>query len=114
MNLRYHLFNPEEIPVEEIETRARARAYAGLMAFKFVHLTDIQMRRLLKATIVADIPDEFREMLWRYILGHIPTEAEEISYTVKEGRRMRSVADELESRGLQRGLVKRRNLFWNS
>lgn len=111
-NLRYHLFDLNTIPAEEIEKRARAQAYVGLIAFKYVmrRLPDQQLQRVLERSMSPAFPEEVRHGLWRYIYGQIPAEeqrqfmtrVDQLSYTIP-GERMYSIADSLRDEGIEIG-----------
>ena len=111
-NLRYHLFDLNAIPAEEIERRARAQAYVGLIAFKYVmrRLPDPQLKRLLERSMDPAFPEEIRHALWQYIYGYVPateqqhfvTRIEQMSYTIP-GEPMYSIADSLRDEGIELG-----------
>jgi|GEM_PF-3041917 len=71
------------VPPDTLVDHIGARAFAGLVAFKYVmrRLERQAMRLLLTASL-----------------------APEIRYTVDEGKRMKSVSDVLEERGFKRGI----------
>jgi hypothetical protein len=110
-NLCYRLFDLNHIRPEAL--RVRARAFAGMIAFKCVmrRLRRPEVKVLLAATSSAEIPRELRRLLWEYVLMYLPeedtelvvTELEAMDYTI-EGGGMRSVADVLRDRGREDGI----------
>jgi len=83
VDLRYFLVDMNRVPPDTLVDHIGARAFAGLVAFKYVmrRLERQAMRLLLTASL-----------------------APEIRYTVDEGKRMKSVSDVLEERGFKRGI----------
>lgn len=114
VNLRYHLFNLNDIPPESIRARTRARAFAGIIALKYVrrklHKTEADL--IAKATTQIDLPEGYRRDLTVYLFRLVPREHKddlvtamvENSYNEEEGRRMKSIADALIEEGLEKGL----------
>lgn len=112
-NLRYHLLDLSRVPPEHLEKHTRARALAGLITLKYImrHLSRPEIRRILMATASNELPSEFRRLLWRYLFSFVfdedvdtvLTEMETTAYTI-DGGDMRSMADELISRGKRVGL----------
>jgi|GEM_PF-2037298 len=114
VNLRYHLFNLNDIPPEDIQARTRARAYAGMIVLKYVlqKLKDGDFAILGNVIGPARIGDELWYELTMYLFEFVSgenadalmTAIQENSYTEERNKRMKSIADVLEERGLKKGI----------
>lgn len=76
VDLRYFFLDLNRIPADALVDRVGARAFAGLVAFKYVmrRLERRLMRLLLMASLAPEIPEDLREALWLYIFQHVPGE----------------------------------------
>ncbi|MDA3950773.1 MAG: Rpn family recombination-promoting nuclease/putative transposase [Spirochaeta sp.] len=113
VNLRYYLFDLEEIPPEQIAERARARASAGMIAMKYIQREleagDIQI--IARVVARSPLPGDLWHTITTYVLSHVEgryrqplmTAIEENVYTEEEGVRMKSIADVIREEGLEQG-----------
>ncbi|MDA3949821.1 MAG: Rpn family recombination-promoting nuclease/putative transposase [Spirochaeta sp.] len=114
VNLRYYLFDLEEMPPEQIAERARARASAGMIAMKYIKREldtgDIQI--IARVVARSPLPGDLWHTIKTYVLDHVEsryrqplmTAIEENVYTEEEGTRMRSIADAIREEGMMTGL----------
>jgi hypothetical protein len=113
VNLRYYLFDLEEILPEQIAERARARAVAGMIAMKYIKRKldagDIQI--IARVVARSPLPGDLWHTITTYVLSHVEgryrqplmTAIEENVYTEQEGTRMKSIADVIREEGLEQG-----------
>jgi hypothetical protein len=114
VNLRYHLFNLSTIPPEQIAKRSRARAYAGMIAMKYIKrkLEDGDIQVIARVVARSPLPGDLWHTVTTYVLDQVEqqyrqplmTTIEENVYTEEEGTRMRSIADSLREEGMMTGL----------
>ncbi len=113
VNLRYHLFDLSTIPPEQIARRARARAYAGMIAMKYINrnLKPGDIRIIARVVARSPLPGGVWHTITTYVLDQVEqqyrqplmTAIEESVYTEEEGKRMKSIADAIREEGLERG-----------
>jgi hypothetical protein len=114
VNLRYHLFNLSTIPPEQIAKRSRARAYAGMIAMKYIKrkLEDGDIQVIARVVARSPLPGDLHHTITTYVFEQVKdtyrqpllTAIEGAVYTEQEGTRMRSIADSLREEGMMTGL----------
>ena len=113
VNLRYHLFDLSTIPPEQIAERARAQAYTGMIAMKYIkrNLKPGDIRIIARVVARTRLPGDLWFTITTYVLDQVEqqyrqplmTAITENVYTEEEGKRMKSIADAIREEGMMTG-----------
>jgi len=69
VNLRYHLFDLSTIPPKQIAKRSRARAYAGMIAMKYIKrkLEDGDIQVIARVVARSPLPGDLQHTITTYV-----------------------------------------------